>query len=130
MVDGEPVLRVRNLVTRFLRSGLLNRVTREVHAVEKVSLISGLAKRYRWWASLAAVNPPTGRALLRLVDRRAAKLSLTVRESIPCHPANFRHCAGILDYFSGPLRFTRTASGPIGDSIIEPLRVHGLLPGG
>lgn len=38
VVDGEPVLRVRNLVTRFpLRSGLLNRVTREVHAVEKVS---------------------------------------------------------------------------------------------
>lgn len=35
VVDGEPVLRVRNLVTRFpLRSGLLNRVTREVHAVE------------------------------------------------------------------------------------------------
>ncbi|XPE67708.1 hypothetical protein ACNKHR_02605 [Shigella flexneri] len=50
MVDGEPVLRVRNLVTRFpLRSGLLNRVTREVHAVEKSVLISGLAKRYRWW---------------------------------------------------------------------------------
>ncbi len=32
VVDGEPVLRVRNLVTRFpLRSGVLNRVTREVH---------------------------------------------------------------------------------------------------
>ena len=42
MVDGEPVLRVRNLVTRFpLRSGLLNRVTREVHAVEKVSFDLG-----------------------------------------------------------------------------------------
>ncbi len=35
-VEGEPILRVRNLVTRFpLRSGILNRVTREVHAVGK-----------------------------------------------------------------------------------------------
>ncbi len=40
MVDGELCLRVRNLVTRFpfAQSGLLNRVTREVHAVEKVGL--------------------------------------------------------------------------------------------
>ena len=34
VVAGEPILQVRNLVTRFpLRSGILNRVTREVHAV-------------------------------------------------------------------------------------------------
>src|SRR5690606_9452515 len=34
VVDGEPILQVRNLVTRFpLRSGILNRVTREVYAV-------------------------------------------------------------------------------------------------
>ncbi|MEG0566741.1 MAG: ATP-binding cassette domain-containing protein, partial [Hungatella sp.] len=38
VVEGEPILQVRNLVTRFpLRSGILNRVTREVHAVENVS---------------------------------------------------------------------------------------------
>ena len=99
VVDGEPVLRVRNLVTRFpLRSGLLNRVTREVHAVEKVSFDLWL-KRYRWWASLAAVNPPPGGRCCAWSNRRAAKLSLTVSESIPCHPANFRHCAGIFSLF-------------------------------
>ena len=38
VVAGEPILQVRDLVARFpVRSGLLNRVTREVHAVEKVS---------------------------------------------------------------------------------------------
>lgn len=100
VVDGEPVLRVRNLVTRFpLRSGLLNRVTREVHAVEKVSFDLWLAKRYRWWASLAAVNPLPGGRCCAWSNRRAAKLSLTVSESIPCHPANFRHCAGIFSLF-------------------------------
>lgn len=38
VVPGEPILKVRDLVARFpLRSGILNRITREVHAVEKVS---------------------------------------------------------------------------------------------
>ena len=79
VVDGEPVLRVRNLVTRFpLRSGLLNRVTR---------------------ASLAAVNPPPGGRCCAWSNRRAAKLSLTVSESIPCHLVNFRHCAAIFSLF-------------------------------
>ena len=38
VVPGRPILEVRDLVTRFpLRSGILNRVKREVHAVENVS---------------------------------------------------------------------------------------------
>ncbi len=38
VVPGDPILQVRDLVTRFpLRGGLLNRVKREVHAVENVS---------------------------------------------------------------------------------------------
>ncbi|MCL7680419.1 glutathione ABC transporter ATP-binding protein GsiA, partial [Klebsiella pneumoniae] len=33
--DSEPILQVRDLVTRFpVRSGIFNRVKREVHAVE------------------------------------------------------------------------------------------------
>ena len=38
VVPGKPILEVRDLVTRFpLRSGMFNRVKREVHAVENVS---------------------------------------------------------------------------------------------
>ncbi len=100
VVDGEPVLRVRNLVTRFpLRSGLLNRVTREVHAVEKVSFDLWLGETLSLVGESGSGKSTTGRALLRRSNRREAKLSLTVRESIPCHPANFRHCAGIFSLF-------------------------------
>ena len=67
--------------------------------LRKSVLISGLAKRYRWWASLAAVNPLPGGRCCAWSNRRAAKLSLTVSESIPCHPANFRHYAGIFSLF-------------------------------
>ena len=38
VAGSPPILRVQNLVTRFdVRSGLLDRVTRRVHAVEKIS---------------------------------------------------------------------------------------------
>ena len=99
VVDGEPVLRVRNLVTRFpLRSGLLNRVTREVHAVEKVSFDLWPAKRYRWWASLAAVNPlPGGRAAPGRIAGRRNYLSGQRIDTLS--PGNFRHCAGIFSLF-------------------------------
>ncbi len=45
-------------VTRFpLRSGLFNRVTREVHAVENIRFdLWPTAKRYRWWAGSVAEN--------------------------------------------------------------------------
>ena len=74
-MPGKPILEVRNLVTRFpLRSGVLNRVKREVHAVENVS--------FDLWPgeTLALVESgcgksTTGRALLRLVDAQEGSIT-------------------------------------------------------
>ena len=57
--DRPPILQVRDLVTRFdIRGGLLNRVKRRVHAVEKVSFDLYAGETLALWASPAAVNPP------------------------------------------------------------------------
>ncbi|KAA2014674.1 dipeptide ABC transporter ATP-binding protein [Escherichia coli] len=102
VVDGEPVLRVRNLVTRFpLRSGLLNRVTREVHAVEKVS--------FDLWPG----------ETLSLVGESGSGLS----------PGKLQALRRDIQFIFQDPYASLDPRQTIGDSIIEPLRVHGLLPG-
>lgn len=59
VVPGRPILEVRDTVTRFpLRSGILNRVKREVHAVENVSFDLWPGETLALVGSPAAVNPP------------------------------------------------------------------------
>ena len=129
VVDGEPVLRVRNLVTRFpLRSGLLNRVTREVHAVEKVSFDLWLAKRYRWWASLAAVNPlPGGRCCL--VESQGGEIIFNGQRIDTLSSGKLQALRRDIQFIFQDPYASLDPRQTIGDSIIEPLRVHGLLPG-
>ncbi len=107
----------------------MNRVTREVHAVEKSVLISGLAKRYRWWVRSGSGKSTTGRALLRLVESQGGEIIFNGQRIIPCPPANFRHCAGDIQFIFQDPYASLAPRQTIGDSIIEPLRVHGLLPG-
>jgi ABC-type dipeptide/oligopeptide/nickel transport system ATPase component len=101
VVAGEPILKVRDLVARFpLRSGILNRVTREVHAVEKVSFDLWPERPSLWSASPAAGSQrPAGRCC-GWWRRRAAPSSLTASGLIRWQTANFRRCAAISSLFS------------------------------
>ena len=75
MVEGEPILQVRNLVTRFpLRSGILNRVTREVHAVENVSFDLWPGETLSLVGESGCGKSTTGRALLRLVESQRGEI--------------------------------------------------------
>lgn len=99
--SGEPILKVRDLVARFpLRSGILNRITREVHAVEKVSFDLWPGKPCRWSASPAAASQPPGARYCGWWRRRAVRSSLTVSASIPWPTASCRRCAAISSLFS------------------------------
>ncbi len=70
----EPILSVRDLVTRFpLRSGVLNRVKRRVHAVENVSFDLWPGETLALVGESGCGKSTTGRSLLRLVESQGAR---------------------------------------------------------
>ncbi len=76
VVPGEPILKVRDLVARFpLRSGILNRITREVHAVEKVSFDLWPGETLSLVGESGCGKSTTGRALLRLVETQGGSIT-------------------------------------------------------
>ncbi|MEG3134220.1 dipeptide ABC transporter ATP-binding protein [Rouxiella sp. T17] len=73
--NAAPILQVRNLVTRFpLRSGWLNRVTRYVHAVEKVSFDLHPGETLALVGESGCGKSTTGRSLLRLVESQGGSV--------------------------------------------------------
>lgn len=76
VVAGEPILQVRDLVARFpVRGGLFNRVTREVHAVEKVSFDLWPGETLSLVGESGCGKSTTGRALLRLVETQGGTIT-------------------------------------------------------
>ncbi|MCU6679683.1 glutathione ABC transporter ATP-binding protein GsiA [Leclercia tamurae] len=130
VVPGEPILQVRDLVTRFpLRGGLLNRVKHEVHAVENVSFDLWPGETLSLVGESGSGKSTTGRALLRLVEAQEGTITFN-GERIDTLPA------GKLQPLRRDIQFifqdpyaSLDPRQTVGYSIMEPLRVHNLLDG-
>mgnify|MGYP002376508244 CR=1 FL=1 len=130
VVPGDPILQVRDLVTRFpLRGGLLNRVKREVHAVENVSFDLWPGETLSLVGESGSGKSTTGRALLRLVEAQEGTITFN-GERIDTLPA------GKLQPLRRDIQFifqdpyaSLDPRQTVGYSIMEPLRVHNLLEG-
>jgi len=81
--SGEPILSVRNLVTRFdLCGGIFSRVQRRVHAVERVSFDIYPGETLALVGESGCGKSTTGRSLLRLVEAQGGEIL----------PPNCRRC--------------------------------------
>lgn len=128
VVPGEPILQVRDLVARFpLRSGILNRVTRQVHAVEGVSFDLWPGETLSLVGESGSGKSTTGRALLRLVESQSGMITLK-GERIDTLPASKLQPLrrDIQFIFQDPYA-SLDPRQTVGYSIIEPLRVHGVM---
>lgn len=95
--------------------------------LRKSVLISGTAKRYRWWASLAAVNPlPGGRCCAR-VESQGGEIIFNGQRIDTLSPGKLQVLRRDIQFIFQDPYASLDPRQTIGDSIIEPLRVHGLL---
>jgi ATPase components of various ABC-type transport systems, contain duplicated ATPase len=129
VVEGEPVLQVRDLVTRFpLRSGIFNRVTREVHAVEKVSFDLWPGETLALVGESGSGKSTTGRALLRLVESQSGTITLSGKRIDTLPDSQLQPLRRDIQFIFQDPWASLDPRQTVGYSILEPLRVHNLMP--
>ena len=129
-VDQAPVLRVHKLVTRFpLRSGVLGRVTRCVHAVEQVSFDLYAGETLALVGESGCGKSTTGRSLSRLVDISGGSVEVAGRDIAPLRGSALQSLRRDIQFvFQDPFA-SLDPRLTVGFSIMEPLLIHGVARG-
>ncbi|HKW80476.1 MAG TPA: dipeptide ABC transporter ATP-binding protein [Casimicrobiaceae bacterium] len=127
---GVPLLKVRNLRTRFaVRGGLLGRVRRRVHAVEQVSFDLYPGETLGLVGESGCGKSTTGRSLLRLVDIDSGSIELEGRDIVGLSSEQFRPLRrDIQMVFQDPFA-SLDPRLTVGFSVAEPLYLHGVASG-
>ncbi|CAI1559902.1 dipeptide ABC transporter ATP-binding protein [Serratia proteamaculans] len=125
-----PILRVENLVTRFdLRSGILNRVTRRVHAVENVSFDLYPGETLGLVGESGCGKSTTGRSLLKLVDSQHGTITFDGRQINQLKGPALQHLRRDIQFIFQDPYASLDPRLTVGFSIMEPLLVHNVARG-
>jgi glutathione transport system ATP-binding protein len=125
-----PVLRVHDLVTRFdVPSGILGRVKRRVHAVEKVSFELLPGETLALVGESGCGKSTTGRSLLRLVDSQGGAIEFGGRNVRDLPNTQLQALRRNIQFiFQDPFS-SLDPRVTVGFTIMEPLLVHRIAKG-
>ncbi|MEN4768268.1 glutathione ABC transporter ATP-binding protein GsiA [Duffyella gerundensis] len=125
---GEPILQVRDLVTRFdIRGGFFNRVQRRVHAVEKVSFDLRAGETLALVGESGCGKSTTGRSLLRLVESQSGTITFNGQRIDQMKGAQLQHLRRDIQFIFQDPYASLDPRLTVGFSIMEPLLVHKVM---
>jgi glutathione transport system ATP-binding protein len=129
-VHGDPVLEVRNLVTRFeVRRGVFGRLIGRVHAVEQVSFDLRVGETLGLVGESGCGKSTTGRSIIRLEVPDAGTIRLEGRDITRLDKDTEPLLRRAVQYvFQDPFA-SLDPRLTVGFSIAEPIRTHGLFHG-
>ena len=127
---AQPVLRVRDLVTRFpVRSGLFSKLTGRVHAVERVSFDLHAGETLALVGESGCGKSTTGRSLLRLVESQSGSIEFDGKDISALTGSSLQALRRDIQFiFQDPFASLNPRL-TVGFSIMEPLLVHNVASG-
>ncbi|HGL6720526.1 dipeptide ABC transporter ATP-binding protein [Burkholderia contaminans] len=128
--SASPILRVRDLVTRFpVKSGVFGRVSQYVHAVERVSFELRAGETLALVGESGCGKSTTGRSLLRLVESQSGSIEFDGRDISAMKGSDLQALRRNIQFiFQDPFASLNPRL-TVGFSIMEPLLVHGVASG-
>ncbi|MHB9835017.1 dipeptide ABC transporter ATP-binding protein [Paraburkholderia terrae] len=128
--QAQPILRVRDLVTRFpVRSGLFGKLTGRVHAVERVSFDLHAGETLALVGESGCGKSTTGRSLLRLVESQSGSIEFDGKDISSLTGPSLQALRRDIQFiFQDPFASLNPRL-TVGFSIMEPLLVHNVASG-
>ncbi|MBU3032222.1 ABC transporter ATP-binding protein [Paracoccus marinaquae] len=125
--DPRPLLKVRNLTTRFaVRGGVLRRTIANVHAVEDVSFTINAGETLSLVGESGCGKSTCGRSILRLVEPESGSVELDGDSILGLSPSALRHARRDMQMiFQDPFA-SLDPHMKLYDQVAEPMQNYGI----